>query len=224
MTKGTTGMSTADTATVEKGRATAGPLLACGVVAGPLFLVSSFAQAFTRDGFDLRRHPFSMLSLGELGWIQIATFVVAGLLFIASAVGMRRVMRSGRGRTWGPILIGAFGLSQIGGGVFVVDPSLGFPAGAAEGPPDSISWHGAVHGLAFALGMVSLIAAFFVLARRFFAVGERSWGRYSVTTGVLFVLLGGVGAAVGDWRLVAVAILIGWAWASVVAAHLRAAI
>ncbi|MDQ4038436.1 MAG: DUF998 domain-containing protein [Actinomycetota bacterium] len=215
-------MSTPDTAAVETSRVTAGPLLACGVLAGPLFLVSSFAQAFTRDGFDLRRHPFSMLSLGELGWIQIATFVVAGLLFLACAVGMRRVLRSGRGRTWGPILVAVFGLSQIGGGVFVVDPSLGFPVGAAEGPPASISWHGAMHGLAFALGMLSLIAAFVVLARRFFEVGERRWTRYSVATGVLFVVLGGIGAAVGDWRLVAVAILLGWGWASVVAAHLRA--
>jgi hypothetical protein len=31
-------------------------LLVCGVVAGPLYLVVSFAQAFTRDGFDLSRH------------------------------------------------------------------------------------------------------------------------------------------------------------------------
>ena len=58
-------------------------------------------QAFTREGFDLRRHPLSLLSLGELGWIQIGNFVVAGLLVVAFAVGLRRVLHPGRGGTWG---------------------------------------------------------------------------------------------------------------------------
>ena len=44
-------------------------LLACGVLAGPLFLTVLMIQAFTREGFDLSRHPLSLLSLGDLGWI-----------------------------------------------------------------------------------------------------------------------------------------------------------
>ena len=67
-------------------------MLACGVVAGPLFIVVGVLQMLTRDGFDPGRHPLSLLSLGDLGWIQIANFVIVGLLFIASAVGMRRVL------------------------------------------------------------------------------------------------------------------------------------
>ena len=42
-------------------------LLACGIAAGPLFLVVWAIQAFTRDGFDPARHPISLLSLGDLG-------------------------------------------------------------------------------------------------------------------------------------------------------------
>ena len=61
-------------------------LLTCGVVAGPLFVVVALLQSYTRDGFDLKRHPFSLLSLGDLGWIQIANFVIVGLLFTAGAV------------------------------------------------------------------------------------------------------------------------------------------
>lgn len=53
-------------------------LLACGVVAGPLFIVVALIQAFTRSGFDPVRHPLSLLSLGDLGWIQITNFVVGG--------------------------------------------------------------------------------------------------------------------------------------------------
>jgi hypothetical protein len=46
--------------------------------------VVSYAQALTRDGFDLTRNAFSFLSLGDLGWIQITIFVVCGLLFVVA--------------------------------------------------------------------------------------------------------------------------------------------
>jgi hypothetical protein len=68
------------------------PLLTAGIVAGPLFLVVWFVQAMVRDGFDPHRHPISLLALGGAGWVQIANFVLAGSLFIACAVGMRRAM------------------------------------------------------------------------------------------------------------------------------------
>jgi len=74
-------------------------LLACGVVAGPLFVAVALLQVLTRQGFDLTRHPISLLSLGDLGWIQIANFVIAGLLAVAFALGLRRALRPGRGGT-----------------------------------------------------------------------------------------------------------------------------
>ena len=64
-------------------------LLMAGFVAGPFFIVLSLLQAFTRDGFDWIRHPASLLSLGDLGFIQIANFVITGLLFIACAAHIR---------------------------------------------------------------------------------------------------------------------------------------
>jgi hypothetical protein len=39
-------------------------LLACAVATAPVFVVVSLAQAFTRQGFDLTRHPLSVLSNG----------------------------------------------------------------------------------------------------------------------------------------------------------------
>lgn len=117
-------------------------LLLAGVIAGPLHVVVGFIQAFSRSGFELAKHPLSLLSLGNLGWVQITNFVVAGLLFIASAVGMRRILRSGPGRAWGPWLIGIFGAGLIAGGVFVADPAFGFPPGTPEGAPATLSWHG----------------------------------------------------------------------------------
>ena len=76
-------------------------LLACGLVAGPLYVVVALLQVLFRDGFDLSRQPLSMLSLGDLGWIQITNFVVGGLLAVGFAAGLRRVLRGGRGGTWG---------------------------------------------------------------------------------------------------------------------------
>jgi hypothetical protein len=40
-------------------------LLTCGIVAGPLYLVVVVLQMLTRDGFDISRHPASMLSNGD---------------------------------------------------------------------------------------------------------------------------------------------------------------
>jgi hypothetical protein len=55
-----------------------------------LFVAVSLGQAFTRSGFDLTRHPLSLLSNGALGWLQITNFVVTGVLTLAGAVGLRR--------------------------------------------------------------------------------------------------------------------------------------
>ena len=75
-----------------------------------LFLAGSLVQAFTREGYDLGRHPISLLSLGDLGWLQVTNFVVTGALYVACAVGLRRALRPGSGGTWGPRLVGALGV------------------------------------------------------------------------------------------------------------------
>jgi hypothetical membrane protein len=195
-------------------------LLACGVVAGPLFVAVALLQALSRDGFDLGRHPLSLLSLGQLGWIQIANFVVAGLLVVAAAVGMRRVLHPGRGGTWAPLLVGAYGVGLIGGGVFLADAGAGFPPGAPAGAPEQLSWHGILHDLAHVLAFLALTTACFVLARRFAALGQRGWATYCVATGV--ALLGLMAWPDRDTVLVqlAVAIVLGWAWLSVLATRL----
>ncbi|MFI6322438.1 DUF998 domain-containing protein [Nonomuraea sp. NPDC050556] len=63
-------------------------LLRCGAVAGPFFLGAVLVQDYTRPGFNPRVHPLSLLSLGGWGWVQVVTFVVAGLLFVAGGVGL----------------------------------------------------------------------------------------------------------------------------------------
>jgi hypothetical membrane protein len=164
-------------------------LLACGIVAGPLFLVVWFIQAFTRAGFDLTRHPLSLLSLGDLGWIQIVNFVVSGLLYVAFAVGMRRVLHPGQSGTWGPLLVGVFGAGLILAGIFTTDPGAGFPPGAPAGRPEQISWHGILHEIGFIAASLSCTAACFVLVRRFAALKRRGWVAACAATPVAVLLL-----------------------------------
>lgn len=198
-------------------------LLACGVVAGPLYLIVGLMQALTRDGFDLTRHDLSLLSNGDWGWIHIGNLVASGLLVIACAVGIRRVLRSGRGGTWGPLLIGVYGVGLIGAGVFAADPALGFPPGT---PADAtaISWHGLLHIVFGGVGFLGLIAACFVLARRFVALGERGWAAYSVATSVIF-FASFVGIASGSgssWIILGfwIGVVLTWAWIAAIAARL----
>jgi hypothetical protein len=51
-------------------------LLGYGVIAGPLYVAVSLAQALTRQGFDPTRHAWSLLSNGGLGWIQVTALSV----------------------------------------------------------------------------------------------------------------------------------------------------
>ncbi|QKT13000.1 DUF998 domain-containing protein [Rhodococcus sp. W8901] len=193
-------------------------LLMCGVVAGPLYLTVTAAQLLTRDGFDSARHPLSLLSLGTFGWIQIANFVVAGVLFFAGALGMRRVMVGGVGRTWGPRLIGFFALTLVWAGVFVPDPSDGFPTNSSvEAAP---TMHGILHSVAPVLAFLVLIAACVVFARRFFRQGHRGWAVYSAGVALALlapdVLIGRTGFTVA----LAAAAVVGWTWVSAIALHL----
>jgi hypothetical protein len=193
-------------------------LLAGGVLAGPLWVTVVLAQGLTREGFDFRRHPASVLSTGDLGWMQIANFVLAGLLCLGAAWALRRTPHPALGPTSGPWLLGQYGLGLVLAGIFVADPVDGFPAGTPAGP-GAVSWHGLAHFGAGAVAFTGLIAACLVAARRFARRGERAWSRYSAATGVLFAaawlgLIGSGGRPVAN-VLFALAVAAGWAWVSV---------
>src|SRR5260370_11847343 len=94
---------------------------------------------------------------------------------------MRLRLRSGRGSTWGPILLGIYGLTFIVTGPILPDPALGYPPGASS----ALTIHGAIHILFGLLQFTSLIAACFVLARRDAALERPGWCWDSVAPGLL---------------------------------------
>jgi len=160
-------------------------LLLCGIVAGPLFVVAGLIQAFTIPGFDLTHHYLSQLSSGDLGWIQMANFVIGGLLIIAAAIGVRRALGGGRLGRVGPALLTIFGVGFAAAGVFGADPALGFPPGTPDAIPTHQSWHSMLHGVAAIVSFVFLVGACFTLGYRFARERQWGWALYSFASGVI---------------------------------------
>ena len=134
-------------------------LLIAGALAGPLFAVLATGQVLLRDGFDLRRHPLSLLATGGPGFVQVANFVLAGIGVLCLAVAVRRTIPDGVGRRWLAPLIAIFGLGLVASGVFVMDPENGFPIGTPEGLAPVMSWHGIAHIVAATVAFTGLAAA-----------------------------------------------------------------
>lgn len=218
-------MRNASAASTKNTSTATGLLLACGVAAGPIYVVVGLVEAFTREGFDLTRHSLSLLANGDLGWIHSTMLVTTGLLTMAGAVGLGRALTHGRGHRWGPVLVGVYGAGLVAAGLLTADPAQGFPPGTPAGPPVTSSWHGIGHLVAGGVGFLSLIAGCVVFARRFASQSEPGWAAYSLATGVVF-LAGFVGIASGNqvaWvnLVFGVAVVVVWAWVSAVCARIR---
>ena len=184
-------------------------LLGYGVLAGSVFEVSILAQGLTRHGFSIAHDDASLLANGPLGWIQVATFLVAGAMTIAAAVGLRRALPS----RWAARLIGIYGAGLMAAGVFRADPK-----GA------HISWHGYGHLIAGSIGFIALIAACFVVARYFSRAGRRGLAVYSLITGVAFAAAF-LGVTSGSSSSAIVlpfygAVLAAFTWLAIVSVHL----
>ncbi|MEV0295736.1 DUF998 domain-containing protein [Nocardia sp. NPDC050710] len=191
-------------------------LLAAGLFATPLFFVVALSQAFTRDGFDLSKHMISQLALDDLGWIQIANFLVTGTLFALVAVGLRRVLTDGIGRVWIPRLAGVFAAGMIGAGIFVCDPYQGYPVGEAE----VMTWHGTLHGVMAAVGGLALVAAHVILARRFRRENRTRMAVTSIVVAIGYLVLPFTIPGLTSITF-ALASFLAWGWFAIVANGLR---
>jgi hypothetical membrane protein len=160
-----------------------------GVIAGPVYVGVSLAQALTRDGFDLSTHAWSQLAIGDWGWIQTTNLVATGLMALAFSVALRRTLSGGRGGRAVPVLVGIFGLGVLLGGVFPADAAGGFPVGMAT--PATPSVHSMLHLMTSGVGFLALAAAMVVMAVRYASEHRRGRAAFSVVAAVVFV--GGFG-------------------------------
>jgi len=195
-------------------------LLRCGVIVGVLYLTVGVIQGLVRDGFDFRRHALSHLANGPGGWVQVANLAVCGLMVIAAAIGIARVLQS-RAAGW---LLGCFGAGMIVSAIFKTDPVDGFPPGTPLGVPDTMSTSALIHLTGGGIGFLTLAAACFVVARAMSRRNQSSTARLSFICGIV-VLVGfftpvaipnGSAAIAGIWLTV----VVGWAWLAVTSTQL----
>src|SRR6266699_2778157 len=206
-------------------------LIAGGAIGPLLFIIVLLIEGATRPGYSAWHNYGSSLSLSDLGWMQIANFLVCGLLTLGFAVGLKQVLQTGRGSVWGPILIGVFSVALIVAGVFVTDPNLGYPPGTHGSGPQTL--HGTIHGVNAIITFGSLAAAIFVMARRF--AGDpnwKGWALYSLVTGILVVVSfiaatavsaldeSGVFPGSPTGLLQRIGIIVGWGWIALLAIRL----
>jgi hypothetical protein len=198
-------------------------LLACGAIAGPIYVIVGLLQILFREGFDVRRHALSLLSNGNLGWIQIANFILSGVLVLAGAVGIRRAIYPGRASTWGTILLAIYGLGLVGAGIFVADPALGFPPDATDQAP-SVSVQGVLHFVSGAMGFFAFVGACLVFTRRFSGLRQYGWALFSLATGILFcAAFFGIASGSGSALVVIafyLAVLLAWSWITAIFLYL----
>ncbi len=195
-------------------------LLACGVVAGPVYVVVTLAQALTRDGFDLTRHRFTLLTTGDLGWIHQANMVLVGVLTVLLVAGLRQMVWTGRGAIWGTRLLGLFGVAYIIGGMLTADPVAGFPPGTTPEMVET-TWRGAVQNASRGASTLLLIATSLVTAGWFAAEGRRGWAWfYGAAIPTVFVALAAVGFAIGINPAAPAFLATPWIWVTALAVHL----
>jgi hypothetical membrane protein len=198
--------------------ATTRALLTCAAVGGPLWAAVALTQAATREGFDITRHPLSMLSNGSLGWLQITNFVVAGLLTMVGAAGLSRALPS----KWLPRLVAANGAGMVAAGVLTMQAADGFPVGTPYGMPATLTWNSYGHMAAGTIAFTASIAACYVLARHFSRTGQRAAAVASVVAGTallvgdLWAMSGGVAGSL----TLAVGAISAMLWVAAVAARL----
>ena len=206
-------------------------LLVGGVIGPALFVVVLLIEGATRPSYSAWHNYGSSLSTGPGGWMQIVNFIVCGVLSVGFAIGLRRVLRRGKGSVGGPILVGIFGLALISAGIFVTDASLGYPPGTHTSGPQSV--HGAIHGVSGLVVFAALAVACFVLARRFAGRRDwRGWALYSIVTGIVVALSFISSTATGaldeagvmpnspTGLLQRIGIVAGWGWLSLLAFRL----
>ncbi len=177
-------MSTPDVSSEPAERIATDALLWGGVVGAIGFVIVFLVEGAVRSGYDPVRLAVSYLSLGDGGWVQVAAFLVTGILVLGFAMGVRRALLGGLGATGVPVAIALAGAGLVIAGVFSTMPAFGYPPGTPDGFPSDIPATAYLHVLGALLFFGGLAAAPLLLARRLLAAGSRGAAIGSVAVAV----------------------------------------
>lgn len=127
---------------------------------GPVLFVGIFLiEGWLRNGYDPLSMYVSALSLGPLGWIQIANFIVFGTLLLIFTSGVADEFKKGKASKAGPILLLISSIGFFFSGPFVMDPMSTLPG--------DMSVHGRIHGILGGIVFTLMPVICFVFLRRF---------------------------------------------------------
>lgn len=163
-----------------------------GVIGSVLFVIVFIIEGWLRQNYDSFKMYISELALGPRGWIQIANFVIFGILLLIFTLSLVDKFKEVKGSKIGPVLIAIIGINFIIAGIFVIDPSA------------EKSLHGIIHSISstliFFLAAVSCFI-FFHLFQEDSRWRNLSW--WTLITGiaiiVLIVLMEIDGTLLGTW-------------------------
>ena len=204
-------------------------LLTCGVIGGPFFVITFLIEGVTRVEYNWLRHPVSSLALGDSGWVQVANFIITGLLIFAFAIGLWCTLRTPGGSTWGPLLVGLFAIGLLGAGIFLTDPVSGYPPGTPDPHLEYSSNSARLHDLFGIPVFIGLPLACFVFWRWFARLGEHAWAIYSAVSGFVMLVsfvLASIGFAQAEGLadfgglFQRISIIVGFGWLTLLAIHL----
>lgn len=203
-------------------------LLASGAIGCWIFVLACIIEGRIHIDYNPLRHPVSSLAIGKFGWLQIANFIILGLLILGFAIGLRRSLKPSSDSFWATLLMVLVAIGLIGAGIFITDPDYGYPLNMPIilGP---YSMQGSLHELFSLLIFIGLPVACFVLRHRFLISGESGWAAYSAFTGIAMLItfvLSGIGfkqkAHLEDFAGVfqRLSITLGSIWITLLASHL----
>lgn len=169
-------------------------LAICGIIGPALYTIVMIVVGFLRSDYNpVTQH---MSELGEVGGpnaiiMNIAGFIMSGLLIIAFAFGLHRGISEGKGSKIGPVSIAVAGTGAVLVGIFPFDPSVLFP-----------SFTGIMHIVSVMILSVGLVIAPFAIARRI--KHDQRWKGYLLycrATGVVTVFVGAIffSMTIRDW-------------------------
>jgi hypothetical protein len=149
-----------------------------GIVAPVLFVGVFTLEGIFRNGYDPISMYISALSLGVRGWIQIANFLILGLLLFLFTLGLAKEFPTGNASRGGIITLYIISVLFFISGPFVMDP--------AETPANQMSIHGLIHGIAGGIVFLLMPIIIFIFLRRF--LSDIKWQSFRWWTLVLAII------------------------------------
>jgi hypothetical protein len=150
-----------------------------GIIASILFVVIFTIEGIYRPGYSSIGMYVSALSLGSRGFIQIANFLIFGILFLLFARNVAAEFKKSNVSQIGPILLTIFAICLFLSGPFVMDPF--------GTPPQAMTIHGVVHSILGGIAFLIMPISCFVFLRVFRQ--NSIWNSFAPWTLLMSILL-----------------------------------